>query len=257
MNQGTEPKPGIRRFRVTQGYHYPHHRQSLADDWGRRTPLRSPALMTSSQQQPSRPRYRWSVSKLVRRTHFLVALFLTPWMTMYALSTLVMHHRELLTGQKRRVSPDFMIIREGPYNVPRGDGSPPDTVAEQILADLGIAGAHSVRNDAEAGILTIERPRPIGSYRATFDAKANQLRLEKQRFGLAFFLEMLHRRRGFDAEYLANDLWALIVDGVIVAIMLWAATGIWMWFEMSRTRRLGTACLFCGSTLFAVLLLLL
>ncbi len=123
---------------------------------------------------------------------------------MYELSTLVMHHRELLTGQKHRVSPDFTLVREGHYDVPPGDGAPLDAVAEQVLSDLGIAGAHSIRSDAKSGVLTIERQRPIGSYRVTVDRNANQLRL-----------------------------------------------------EMTRARQLGSACLFCGSALFAVLLFLL
>jgi hypothetical protein len=68
---------------------------------------------------------------------------------------------------------------------------------------------------------------------------------------------MLHRRRGFSEDYLANDLWAFIVDSVIVAIVLWAVTGLWMWLEMSRTRKLGSICLMGGSALFSFLLLVL
>ena len=37
----------------------------------------------------------WSaISRLVRRVHMFTGLFLAPWMLMYALSTLVMTHRE-------------------------------------------------------------------------------------------------------------------------------------------------------------------
>ncbi len=32
-------------------------------------------------------------SKIIRRTHMYLALFLTPWMLMYALSTMAMNHR--------------------------------------------------------------------------------------------------------------------------------------------------------------------
>ncbi len=34
------------------------------------------------------------VSLFLRRSHMYVALFLTPWMTMYALSTFVFNHFE-------------------------------------------------------------------------------------------------------------------------------------------------------------------
>ena len=38
------------------------------------------------------------ISKVVRRTHMYLALFLFPWMLMYALSTLVMNHRALFVS---------------------------------------------------------------------------------------------------------------------------------------------------------------
>jgi hypothetical protein len=97
-----------------------------------------------------------------------VALFLAPWITMYALSTLVMHHRELFTGHERRVAPDFDVIRDGPYDVEIAADELSDDVARRILSDLGISGAHAVQGDAHSGTLTIHRNRPIGSYRVAY-----------------------------------------------------------------------------------------
>lgn len=198
-----------------------------------------------------------STSKLIRTTHLLTALFLTPWITMYALSTLVMHHRELFTGHERRVAPEFDVVGEGSYDLAETEGESPEAVAVQILSDLGISGAHSIRGNPDSGTLTILRDRPIGAYRVTFDRRTDQLKVEKQRFGTAFFLEMLHRRRGFGDNYLTNTLWALSVNAVIVAILLWAVTGIWMWLGMSKTRKLGSIFLVVGSMLFCLLLIVL
>jgi hypothetical protein len=196
------------------------------------------------------------MSKLIRRTHLLTALFLTPWITMYALSTLVMHHRELFTGHERRVAPEYDVVRDGTYELDEAANESPELVAKRILSHLGLTGAHTVRRDS-SGTLTIQRDRPMGAYRVTWDAKTNRLRVERQRFGTAFFLEMLHRRSGFRQDYLANTLWALSVDAVIAAIVLWAATGIWMWAGMPTTRMLGSLCLVGGSALFCFLLFIL
>jgi hypothetical protein len=176
---------------------------------------------------------------------------------MYALSTLVMHHRELFTGHEQRVAPDFEVLRDGPYDAQVAANESSDDVARRILSDLGISGAYAVRGDAHSGTLTIHRNRPIGSYRVTYDSSTGDLNVERQQFGLAFFLEMLHRRCRFGESYLANDLWALMVDVVIAAIVLWAATGIWMWLGTSRTRKIGSLCLIGGSALFSFLLLVL
>ena len=176
---------------------------------------------------------------------------------MYGMSTLVMHHREFFTGHERRVAPDYKVIQDGSCELTVKDEESSEEVASRVLSDLGISGSHSVRGDVHSGTLIINRNRPFGSYRVTFDAKEQKLKVERQKWGLAFFLEMLHRRHGFREAYLANDLWAWIVDFVIGAIVLWGATGLWMWFELSRTRKWGSVCLIAGSSLFALLLFIL
>jgi hypothetical protein len=39
-------------------------------------------------------------SKLIRRTHMYLALFLTPWMVVYALSSFIFNHHALFSGGK-------------------------------------------------------------------------------------------------------------------------------------------------------------
>jgi hypothetical protein len=168
-----------------------------------------------------------------------------------------MHHRVLFTGSEQRVAPEFVVLREGPYELQTDAKESPGDVARRILADLGLNGSFSSRGSADGGNLVIHRDRAIGSYRVTYDGVAGSLKVERQRFGLAFFLEMLHRRGGLGESFLANDLWAILVDVVIVAIALWAGTGIWMWWGLPRTRILGGLCLIGGSTLFLFLLFIL
>ena len=202
-------------------------------------------------QEQQAQRKRRSVPRLVRQTHLFMALFLMPWIAMYALSTIAMHHRQFWTGHEHRVEPDFDTVREiTPYVPPTTAGSPGD-IAGHIVRDVGLDGAYSVRGSLESGSLSILRNRPLGSYRLTYDTAAGSLRVEKQQFGLAYFLEMLHRRRGYAEDYVANDLWALIVDSVLVAIALWGLTGVWLWLGMSRTRKAGSLCAASGFVLFS------
>ncbi len=176
---------------------------------------------------------------------------------MYALSTLAMHHRALFTGHHQRSDPPFELISETTYDVPSEADDTPERLGRRILRDNGLDGAFSVQGSLESGALTIFRDRPIRSYRLTYDVASESLTIERQSFDLVFALEMLHRRKGFQHPYLANDLWAVVVDVVIVAILLWAVTGLWMWWQMSRTRKLGAACMAAGLALFALFLFML
>jgi hypothetical protein len=71
-------------------------------------------------------------------------------------------------------------------------------------------------------------PNPDISNRITYQKDPGILRVERQKFSMTFVLEMLHRQRGYNEPFPANDAWALAVDGVIVINLIWAATGLWM-----------------------------
>lgn len=47
-------------------------------------------------------------SKLIRRTHMYLALSLTPWMVVYALSSFIFNHHALFSGGKP--SATFLLL---------------------------------------------------------------------------------------------------------------------------------------------------
>ena len=71
------------------------------------------------------------------------------------------------------------------------------------------------------------------------------------------FLERFHRRRGYATGYRLDTVWAVSVDLVIIAMVFWVVSGLWMWWEMTATRRLGLSALLGGAGLFALYLLVL
>ncbi|MDA1067347.1 MAG: PepSY-associated TM helix domain-containing protein [Verrucomicrobia bacterium] len=188
---------------------------------------------------------------MIRKIHLLLALFLTPWVLMYAMSSIAMQHRELFYGSKNRVAPDYKMVEEVTYQQNQIEGLDSEAAGLKILKDLDLEGAHRTRGTIESGQIEITRDRPIGAYRIIWSAETEKVTVEKQEFGMTNFLEMLHRRRGFNQPFWANDVWAVIVDFVIVAILAWAFTGLWMWWKMKPTHKLGTLSMILGSMLFA------
>lgn len=190
---------------------------------------------------------------MIRKIHLLLGMFLTPWVIMYAASTIAMQHRDLFTGSTKRIEPKYEIVREEALSLDLRSSENSQVVASQVLEYLDLEGSHRLLGNWEEGHLEILRNRPIGSYRITVDANAKRMTVEKQGFGMSYFLEMLHRRSKFNQPYWANDAWAVIVDLFIVAILSWAFTGLWLWWKMKPTRVLGAICVFLGSALFAFL----
>src|SRR5262245_32131080 len=84
------------------------------------------------------------VSKLIRRIHMFTGLFFAPWMLMYALSTLVMTHRDYVGSFYKTKSPAMVIERELDYSRSFPTNTPREAIGLQILTDLGLEGTHSV-----------------------------------------------------------------------------------------------------------------
>ena len=193
------------------------------------------------------------VLRVIRRIHMYLALFLTPWMLMYALSTVAMNHRESLKALYGGENPEFVTEREEVYAGSFRDGADRKAVAEQLLNDLDLPGAYNVRGKLE-GRLTINRADPVTPRRILFTPQSGELKVQRLEYRTPNFLERMHRRRGYQHDLLLEDTWAFSVDLAIVAMVFWVASGIWMWWELKTTRRWGGVCIAGGFLLFGLFL---
>ncbi len=182
-------------------------------------------------------------SKLVRRTHMYLALFLTPWTMAYAVSTIAMNHRMPRPSV-------FVTEREQIYPNAFEPGTAPREIAGQILADLNLEGAFGVQGPAPDGRLTINRQGMLSPRRITYTPADRRLVVERQELETSGFLNRFHRRRGYQQPYAADLAMAVSVDAVIVALVFWALSGLWMWWEMRATRWWGLACVIAGAGIF-------
>jgi len=194
------------------------------------------------------------MSLLLRRIHLYLALFLIPWILMYTVSTFVMNHRFLFHEPPPEPPPKYSIERELVYPGEMPDGATPQQIALQLLATLDLDGAHAVARPFSSEKVIINRQHPVSPRRITYTAADKKVVIEKLEFSGAGFLERMHRRRGFQHNYLLEDLWAISVDLTIGALLLLSLTGLWMWWELRVTRPLGAIALGTGIALFAIFL---
>ena len=155
------------------------------------------------------------VSKLLRRIHLYLALFLTPWVLVYALSTFAMNHREWFRG-KPPAPPKLEKVSDAVWDGQFPEGADRAAKARMILTTLGLDGAHQVSE--RDGKLVIQRNAAIAPLRLTYTPDSRQLLVEKQVVEASAFLERMHRRRGFQHPYALEDTWACSVDFFIAAI---------------------------------------
>jgi hypothetical protein len=184
-----------------------------------------------------------------------LALFLAPWMLMYALSTIVMNHRDYF--RKSGPPPGLQVESEQTYAKAFPPGAPPRDIARQILADLRLEGTHMVNAPNGGKRIVILRQDPIKPRRITFTPSDGKLVIEAEAFRTPSFLERMHRRRHYQPGFFLHNAWSASVDFVILAMIFWAASGVWLWWTLKRTRLLGVifaaaGCLVFGLFLFSI-----
>jgi hypothetical protein len=194
------------------------------------------------------------LSRLVRRSHMYLALFLTPWLVVYALSTVVMNHRVWL---RSLLGPPagFSKVRELSYTRELPPDATPKEKAALILGDLNMDGAHRQEISPDGARLVITRLDPVAPSRITFTPATGDLLIERQSFEWPAFLERMHRRSGYAQPYAPDRLWGFTVDVVTFALIFWSLSGLWLWWELKRTRLWGAASAAAGLLLFVFFLL--
>lgn len=177
-------------------------------------------------------------SKLVRRTHMYLALFLTPWLIVYALSGFVLNHGHWFAAGHGHPVP-FEKVEEREYQAVFSEDADVRGIAAQVLEDLGLAGAFSVQGDARQPKLVIQRGGAFSAHRITYFRPQNRVLIEKHTFTTPMFLNRTHFRHGYQQPYVAPTLWAVVVDLVVVALLFWVLSGLWMWWEIRPARAWG------------------
>ncbi len=173
-----------------------------------------------------------------------LALFLMPWVLVYAISTIVMNHHE--KPGKEDAAPEVPWILEAEIMLPRSVTNP-----KQVLAAVNMDGPHKVNTPSADGSINIDRHDAFRPRRLIWSPGLRTVRIERQPFLAGAFTERLHKRRNFGSGYLGGNLWAATVDLTVLSIIFWAASGVWLWFELRALRRWGLIFFAIGAALFA------
>ena len=181
-----------------------------------------------------------------------LGLFLMPWIMMYALSTVVMNHRPSFS---KHYGGGLPWDREGEQTLGLqfSPDATPQFMGEEILQALHIESDFYATLSKNKQTLTIICTRLIPR-RITYSLADGKMLLEKQESAPQPFLEILHRRRGFGGRSLVGNGWAVSVDIVVMGMIFWVLSGLWMWWELKITRRIGALVAAAGLLLFALFL---
>ena len=193
--------------------------------------------------------------RVMRTIHICTSLLLLPWLLVYSTSAFFLNHHELFKERMQEAN-KFAVVSERQFTP---DSAFPNDAKEQakaLLKLLDLEGPHHVRGRPTAARLTVIRQSAAGPYRILWLRDQSKVVVERQPFSFWRLVTYLHFRHGYRTPYLSLDVWALVVDALIVSIWLWGISGVYMWAAKGGKKRLGAVSLGAGVALFAVLVVL-
>lgn len=191
-----------------------------------------------------------------RRFHLYLALALLPWFAMYGISSIPFVRNSYFRTLYNDGIPQWTTRLEKAYDRPVPDTDNYRPFAKQVVQDLGleIDGAFGIGrpNSRRLNIYLINLWHHT---RITYYLHQKQIKVEDKRFRWDQFFTTLHARGGFQQDSVLNDAWAVVVDLVCIGFLLWIASGIIMWWQLSQTRKWGFLALGGGVLSFVIFLL--
>lgn len=185
-----------------------------------------------------------------RRTHLYLGLFVMPWLVMYGLSSLMLSHPSWFHSED---TPHWQPLFERPYQRPVPEKADLREVAQAILKDCNLEGAFWAQRP-KPNEIHIDRFRFRDQTRLIYSIKDQRLRAERQQFPWDRVVVRLHFRGGFQQPTFLDTLWAILVDVACLAILIWIASGLLMWWRLTRLRLWGSLALGGGLLSFALLI---
>jgi len=184
----------------------------------------------------------------VRRAHLYTGLFLLPWVIMFGVSTIPINHNSA------PAPPTWTRVAEHPFraDVPAAGGNL-RPLGRAMMNAAGVDGGYFV-NRAGANHVNVNHPDFLTPARIIYDIERQTLSVERRDFAMWQFLSGMHTRGGYDMGGFWDSVWAVFVDVVSVGLILWIASGVYMWWSLPSTRRWGWTALGAGAVCFAVII---
>jgi len=191
-------------------------------------------------------------SHLNRRLHLYLGLALLPWFFMYGISSVPFAHNQFFEQRDAAKGLPLWTLRaERTLDVP----VPQDTAGLRafgatLLKDAGVAATSYGTYRQTPTQINVYAYSFWTSTQLKYDSDRKKLTVEDRRFRWDHFLTGMHARGGFEQEGFLQLSWSIVVDIVCVAMIVWIASGLVMWWELPGQRRWGWVAIVAGTASF-------
>ena len=165
---------------------------------------------------------------------------------MYSLTAIGFHHGDWFNAPQdmyNLAGPTWTKVETWPcaIDVPR-EGPVPRDVAAQLVSAAGMKAEafNAFRLGGQQVFVSLSDFWTIR--RLAYDPAKQELTLHSRKPVAQTIMTLMHSRAGYFHDSYLHDLWAVMVDVTVVGILIWVATGLYMWWQQKAMRWLGRGC---------------
>ena len=184
-----------------------------------------------------------------RRTHLYLGLALIPWVLMYGLSSLIINHGPFFNKLFANETPLWSVKLEQEYHRPVPENADLRKLATEILNEFELGNSFFVSRPVpeRININALDFTSPT---RLSYFVEEGRLVVEEQNFRFKTLMIMMHLRGGYGQDNFLDDLWAVILDLVCIAFLVWVISGIYIWWKLRDLRIWGLVSIIGGLVTF-------
>lgn len=191
---------------------------------------------------------------VTRRAHLYAGLFFLPWVILYAISSVPFSHGRYFAERDRATGLPLWTTRaEIPFDAPVPEGNELRPFGARILSEAGLKGSYGVYRQGTTQ-LNVYVHTVWHSTQVKYLLDQKKLVVEDRRFRWDQMLTGLHAKGGFEQESLFDRSWSVVVDLACLALLLWIASGFYMWWKLPALRAWGWVAVVAGAASFAALI---
>jgi hypothetical protein len=193
-------------------------------------------------------------SHLNRRVHLYLGLALLPWFFMYGISSVPFAHNQFFDKRDAAKGLPLWTLQSEQsidLRIP-DDPEALRALGASLLKQAGIEGTSFGAYRQAPNQVNVYSYSFWKSTQLKYYADQKKLTVEDRRFRWDHFLTGMHGRGGFDQEGFLATSWSVVVDVVCLGMILWIASGLYMWWGLPSQRRWGWIAILAGTASFVV-----
>ena len=180
-----------------------------------------------------------SVHKVIQKIHLIASMIMFSFLLVYLISGIILMNHDLFTIPEVEVNHSKILV-EKPMN-----GDPKD-YARYLKKALDLKGRINYRQEKNEN-WEFNINHPVNNYQIILTPAQDTLHIKEssQHMTLYTVVQRIHMLRGFKGGW-AYTAWAVMYDVSCFAMILFAITGIIMWFKRRKQFRHGWWYLLAG-----------